>query len=102
MEHSLDVQTRLENLIWTVSGNYDLGNLRKNWMKDFLKNLLISPFIMPLKKDVLKNILILRFLAVFLQKKYTRGWNPLYFNALANSVLTVLSGKRLLKSAKAS
>ena len=24
MEHSLDVQTRLENLIWTVSGNYDL------------------------------------------------------------------------------
>lgn len=100
MEHSLDVQTRLENLIWTVSGNYDLEISPEELDERLFEKSPYIAFYHAIEKDVLRNILIPKLLTAFLPKRCIRGWSLLSYSALESSVLTAPYGKRRPKNAK--
>ena len=91
MEHSLDVQTRLENLIWTVSGNYDLEISPEELDERLFEK---SPYI------AFYHAMIPKLLTAFSPKRCIRGWSLLSYSALESSVLTAPYGKRRPKNAK--
>ena len=77
MEHSLDVQTRLENLIWTVSGNYDLEISPEELDERLFEKSPYIAFYHAIEKGCFEKYFDTKVFSSFFTKKVYQGLEPL-------------------------